>query len=165
MTTRRRKFWVLKSLRRGLGPLTARALGLGMPGFDVGVLAMSGLPPRRLPASDFPLALRLLAVALVPTPRLVLAAASFAEANPRARLAPTGRTAVLSGTRGRHNSRVTDRHLSQSSRDRAFILSSKRPEGVKCSQMSGVRALRSLAPSFCDQCGRASTLWSMSVLM
>ena len=38
MTTRRRKFWVLKNLRRGLGPLTARALGLGVPGFGLGSL-------------------------------------------------------------------------------------------------------------------------------
>jgi hypothetical protein len=57
---------------------------------------MFGLPPGRLPAADFPLALRLLAVALVPTPRLVLAAASFAQADPRARSAPSGLMAVLS---------------------------------------------------------------------
>jgi hypothetical protein len=78
VTTRRRKFWVLKSLRRGLGPLAARALGLGVPGFDVGVLAMSSLALRRLPASDLPLALWILAVALVPAPRLVLAPTAFA---------------------------------------------------------------------------------------
>jgi hypothetical protein len=98
VTTRRRKFWALNSLRRGLRPLAARSLGLGVPGFDVGVLAMSGLALRRLPASDLPLAWRILAVALVPTPRLVLAPTPFAQANPRARSAPSGRTVVLSRT-------------------------------------------------------------------
>src|SRR5262249_14670599 len=98
VTTRRRNRWALKSLRCGLHPLAARTLGLGVPGFDVGVLAMSGLPLRRRPASDLPLALWILAVALVPTPRLVLASTTFAQADPRARSAPSGRTAVLSRT-------------------------------------------------------------------
>jgi hypothetical protein len=35
-----------------VGALTARTLSLGMPGFGVIVLASSGLPPRRLPATD-----------------------------------------------------------------------------------------------------------------
>ena len=90
VTTRRRKFWALNSLRRGLGPLAALALGLGVPGFDVGGLAMSSLALRRLPASDLPLALRILAVALVPPPRLVLVPTAFAKANPWARSAPSG---------------------------------------------------------------------------
>ena len=98
VTTRRRNRWALKSLRRGLRPLAARALGLGVPGFDVGVLAMSGLALRRLPASDLPLAVWILAVALVPTPRLVLVPTAFAQADPRARSAPSGRTAVRSHT-------------------------------------------------------------------
>jgi hypothetical protein len=98
VTTRRRKFWALNSLRRGLRPLAARSLGLGVPGLDVGVLAMSSLPLRRLPASDLPLAVRILAVALVPPPRLVLVPTAFAEANPWARSAPSGRTAVRSRT-------------------------------------------------------------------
>jgi hypothetical protein len=89
VTTRRRKFRVLKSLRRGLRSLAARFLRLGVPGFDVGVLAMFGLPPRRLPAADLPLALGLLTIALVATPGLVLASTPFAEANPRARPAPS----------------------------------------------------------------------------
>jgi hypothetical protein len=96
VTTRRRNFWLLTSLGRGLGPLTARALCLGVPGFGLGGLAMSGLPPRRLPAVDFPLAFRLPAVALVPTSRVVLATASFAQADPGARPARSGPTAVLS---------------------------------------------------------------------
>ena len=105
VTTRRRNLWVLNGLGRGLGPLAARAFRLGVPGFGVGVLAMFGLPPRRLPAVDLPLAFRLLAVALVPTPRLVLAPAPFAQADPRARSAPSGlRTAfslTLAGAHGR----------------------------------------------------------------
>ena len=98
VTTRRRKFWAANSLRRGLGPLAARFFGQGVPGFDVGVLAMSGLALRRLPASDLPLAVWILAVALVPTPRLVLVPTAFAQADPRARSAPSGRTAVRSRT-------------------------------------------------------------------
>ena len=66
---------------------------------------------------------------------------------------------------GRPNSRVTSRHLSQSSGIRAFMSSSKRPYGFTCSQISGVRARRSLAVSFSGHCGRASTCCSMSVLM
>jgi hypothetical protein len=52
---------------------------------------MFGLPPGRLPAADLPPAFRLLAVALVPAPRLVLAAAPFAQAGPRTRSALSGR--------------------------------------------------------------------------
>jgi hypothetical protein len=107
VTTRRRQLWLLTSLGRELGPLTARALCLSVPGFGLGGLAMSSLSPRCLPAADFPLALWLLAVALVPTPRVVRAAASFAQADPRARSARSGPTAVLSrnvvGAHGRLN--------------------------------------------------------------
>ena len=67
-------------------------------------------------------------------------------------------------TRGRPNSRVTSRHLGQSSGIRASMSSSKRPYGFTCSQISGVSALRSRGSSFCLQCGCASTCWSMSVL-
>ena len=98
VTTRRRKLWVLNGLRCGLRSLAARFLVLGVLGFDVGVLAMSGLPPRRVPAADFPQAFRILTVALVVTPRLVFAPASFAQASPRARPAPSGPTAALSRT-------------------------------------------------------------------
>ena len=83
MTTRRRNLWVFNGLGRGLGPLTALALCLGMPGFDLDGLAMFGLPPRRLPAADLPPTFRLLAVALVPAPWLVLALAAFTQAPPR----------------------------------------------------------------------------------
>ena len=53
--------------------LTPRGSGLGS-------LAVFGLPPRRLPLADLAETFRLLAVALVPAPRLVLAAAPFAHA-------------------------------------------------------------------------------------
>jgi hypothetical protein len=108
VTTRRRKFRVLNSLRSGLDALTALFFGLGMPGFGVGLLAMSGLPPRRLPPADLPLALRLLAVALVPASRLVLASTPLAETNPPARSAPSGRSGArprtLAGAHGRYRS-------------------------------------------------------------
>ena len=95
VTTRRRNFWSLNSLGCGLGALAARALCLGVAGFDFGILAMPGLPPGRLPAADLPPAFRVLAVALVPTPRLVPASAPFAEADPGTWSARSGRRASL----------------------------------------------------------------------
>ncbi len=96
VTTRRRNLCVLNGLGRGLGPLAARSLCLGVPSFDLGGQAMFGLPPRRLPATDLPPAFRLLAVALVPAPWLVLALAAFTQAPPRAGPAPSGQTAAFS---------------------------------------------------------------------
>jgi len=96
VTTRRRNLWVFNSLGRSLGPLTALALCLGVAGFGLGSLAVFGLPPRRLPLADLAETFRLLAVALVPAPRLVLAAAPFAHAAPWARSAPSGRAMRLS---------------------------------------------------------------------
>jgi hypothetical protein len=96
VTTRRRNLQLLNGLGHSLGPLTALALCLGVPSFGVSLLAMFGLPPRCLPAADLPPAFRLLAVALVPTPRLVLAAAPFAQAAPWARSPPSGRAVRLS---------------------------------------------------------------------
>jgi hypothetical protein len=90
VTTRRRILCILINLGRAFHSFAARALGLSVPGFDVGVLATFGLPPRCLPTSDLTPAFRILAVALVPAPRLVLAAASFAQADPRARSARSG---------------------------------------------------------------------------
>ena len=108
VTTCRRNFWTLHGLRRRLRSLTARFFRLGMPGSGRGVLAMSGLPSRRLPAADLPLAMRVLAVALVPAPRLVLPPTPLAEANPRARSAPSGRSAglwrTLTDAHGRYHS-------------------------------------------------------------
>ena len=91
VTTRRRNLWVFNSLGRSLGPLTALVLGLGMPGLGLVSLAVLGLPLRRLPAADLSPAFRLLAISLVPAPRLVLTAAPFAHAAPWARSASSGR--------------------------------------------------------------------------
>jgi hypothetical protein len=105
VTTRRRKLWVLNGLRRGLHSLAARFLVLGVLGLDVGFLAAFTLPPRSVPAANFPQAFRILAVALVVTPRLVFAFAPFAQAGPRARAAPSGLgtpfSFTLAGAHGR----------------------------------------------------------------
>ena len=85
VTTRRRNFGRLWWLRRRGGTLTARTLGLGVLGFDGIVLAPLGLPLGRLPAPDQPQAFGVLAVTLVPTPRLVLAPTALAQADPRPR--------------------------------------------------------------------------------
>ena len=90
MTTRRRKFWLLNILGYGLGLLTARFLCLGMLSFDLGVLPAFSLPPSRVPAVDLPLAFLVLTVALVPTPRVVLATALFVDAGSLARAARSG---------------------------------------------------------------------------
>ena len=82
------------ALGADFGSLPALLLGLGMLGFDADVLATFSLAARRLPAADLPQAFRVLAVALVPAPRLVLASASFAQAGPRARSPRSGQTAV-----------------------------------------------------------------------
>jgi hypothetical protein len=66
-----------------------------MLGFDAGVLATFSLAASRLPAVDLPQAFGVLAVALVPAPRLVFASTSFAQAYPPAWSAPSGQTAVL----------------------------------------------------------------------
>ena len=95
VTTRGRNFRVLNGLGRGLGAVTALLLSLGMLGFDAGVLATFGLAASRLPALDLLLAFRILAVALVPRPRLIRASAPFAQADPRPRPARS------SGTMGR----------------------------------------------------------------
>jgi hypothetical protein len=95
VTTRRRKFWLFNGRGRSLGTLAALALCLGVTGFGVSLLAMLGLPPRRLPATDLLLAFRLLAVALVPASWLVPASAAFTQAGPRAGPAPPGQTTAF----------------------------------------------------------------------
>ena len=79
-----------------------------MLGLGEGVLAMLGLPPCRLPAANLPVAFGFLAVALVPTLRLVPTPASFAQADPQTRSASSGLRAVLSlnvmGAHGRVSS-------------------------------------------------------------
>jgi hypothetical protein len=95
VTPRRRNHWLLNNFRCDLRLLSARALGLGMPGPHARILTMSGLSPCRLPTVDLSPAFRILAVALVPGPRHVLASAPFAQAGPRTRPARS------SGTMGR----------------------------------------------------------------
>jgi hypothetical protein len=105
VTTRRRNLWFLRCLGRGLGALAAHALSLRMVSFGLGIQATFGLPPRRLPTADFTLAFRILAVTLVPTSRLVLPSAAFAQTNPRTRAARTGTTMALCFiVRGAHGS-------------------------------------------------------------
>jgi len=93
---RRRKFWSLIGLWRGLDLVAARALRLGVLGFDVVVLATFSLPLRRQPAAYPPQAFRVLAVSLVPASRLVLASTPFVQTGPRARAALSGLGTVLS---------------------------------------------------------------------
>src|SRR5215213_3902414 len=54
-----------------------------MLGFGGLVLTPLGLPLRRLPTPHQPQAFRILAVMLIPTPRLVLASTTFAQADAR----------------------------------------------------------------------------------
>jgi hypothetical protein len=105
VTTRGRNFRVINGLGRGLGAVTALFLGLGLLGFDADVLTTFGLAASRLPAVDLTQAFRVLAIALVPAPREVLASASFAQADPRARSPRSGQTAVaLRTVKGAHGS-------------------------------------------------------------
>ena len=94
VTTRRRNFGLLRCWWRREGALTARTLRRGVLGFGRSVVASSRLPPRRLPAADLPLAFGVLAVTLVPTPRLVLVPTAFAQADPRPRSSRTGTAAA-----------------------------------------------------------------------
>ena len=95
VTTRRRNFGLLRCWWRREGALTARTLRRGVLGFGRSVVASSRLPPRRLPAADLPLAFGVLAVTLVPTPRLVLVPTAFAQADPRPRSSRAGTAAAL----------------------------------------------------------------------
>ena len=105
VTTRGRNVRVLNGFGRGFGLLAALLLGLGMLGFGAVVLAAFGLAASGLPAVDLPQAFRILAVALVPAPGLVLASASFAQADAWARSPWSGPTFVfwcrLGGAHGR----------------------------------------------------------------
>jgi hypothetical protein len=90
VTTRWRNLWALSDLWCGLGPLAALFLYPRVLDFDFGVVAMLRLALRRLPAIDLSQAFRILAVPLVPTPRLVLTSARFVQAGPRAGAARSG---------------------------------------------------------------------------
>jgi hypothetical protein len=65
--------------------------------------------------------------------------------------------------RPRPNIRVTRGHFDQPSGSRVVISSSKRPYGLTCSHISGVKALRSVAVNRPCQWGWARTSCSMSV--
>ena len=95
VTTRRRNFRPLIRLGRSFGSLAAHALSLCVPGFDLGGLATFGLPSSRLPTANFPQTFRILAIELVPTSRLVLPPAAFAQAKPHARSSHSGTAAAL----------------------------------------------------------------------
>jgi hypothetical protein len=95
VTTRCHNLGVGRRLWRRWGALPARTLGLGVLGFDRIILTPSSLTPRRLPALHLPLAFGLLAVALVPTARLVSAPAVFAQTDPRTHSTATGTAAAL----------------------------------------------------------------------
>ena len=89
VTTRRRNLRRLRRLWRRGGALTARTFGLGVLGFGRIILPSFGLPPRRLPALHQTQAFGVLAVMLVPTPRLVLASTAFAQADAHPRSSAT----------------------------------------------------------------------------
>jgi hypothetical protein len=95
VTTRRRIIGVLRCLWHGFGALAAQPLLLSVLRFGCGIQAAPGLPLRRLPAAHLPLAVRILAVTLVPAPRLVLPPAAFAQADPRTRSSLSGTARVL----------------------------------------------------------------------
>jgi hypothetical protein len=95
VTTRCRNFRCLRRLGQRLGTRTARTLGVGVLGLGRIILASSRLPPRRLPAAEFPPAFGVLAVTLVPAPRLILLPTPFAQTDPQPRSSRTGMAAVL----------------------------------------------------------------------
>jgi hypothetical protein len=107
VTTRRRIRRGLCWLRQRLGTLPARTLCFGVLRLGRCSLASAGLSLRRLPEAEQTAALGILAVTLVPAPRLVLAPTPFVQADPRARSANSGQTAVVSlnvvGAHGRCN--------------------------------------------------------------
>ena len=80
VTTRRRSSRFFQGLWHRLGVLAARPLRLGVLAFGRIILASFGLPPRRLPAPHQAQAGGVLAVALVPPPRLKAAATAFTQA-------------------------------------------------------------------------------------
>ena len=90
VTTRWRNLWALSDLWCGLGLSAALFLCLRVLGFGFGVVATLRLTLRRLPAVDLSPAFRVLAVALVPTSRVVLATALLVDAGSLARAARSG---------------------------------------------------------------------------
>jgi hypothetical protein len=129
VTTRGRNVRVRHGFGRDFGSLPALLLGLGLLGFDAGVLTTFGLAASRLPAADLTQAFGVLAIALVPAPRQVLASASFAQADPRTRSPGSGQTAVaLRTVKDAHGSGNSQGKSSGRMRERSLrALSSSKP--------------------------------------
>ena len=100
VTTRRPNLRRLRRLWRRRDVLTAHAFGLGMLGFGGLVLAPLGLPLRCLPTPHQPQAFGILAVMLIPTPRLVLASTAFAQADARSRSSATAVWLIMTMAHG-----------------------------------------------------------------
>lgn len=98
MTTRGHKFGVFNGLGYKFGSATAILLCFGVLGSDIVIPATFGLTPRRLPATNVPQAIRILAVTLVPVPCLVPTTAPFTQAFSDARSARSGPAVVISRT-------------------------------------------------------------------
>jgi hypothetical protein len=109
VTTRYRNLDRLGWLRQRCGTLTARPLGLGVLGFDRFVLTPFGLPLRRLPAPQQTQAFGILAITLIPTPRLVLLSTSLAQTNSRPRSAATAVWLIMTLAHGSALSQGTAR--------------------------------------------------------
>jgi hypothetical protein len=73
------------------------------------ILPSFGLPPRRLPAPHQTQAFGVLAVMLVPTPRLVLASTAFAQADSRPRSSATTVWLIMTTAHGSPFSQGTAR--------------------------------------------------------
>ena len=101
VTTRRRRRRWRCGLRRRARTLTAHTLCFGVLRFDGRVLPSAGLALGRLPEAQQTTALGLLAVTLVPAPRLVLAAAAFAQTAPRPRSSRRGVALIMTTAHGR----------------------------------------------------------------
>ena len=126
VTTRWCNFWALNGLRRELRLLAVRSLSMCVASFDGGVLATFGLPPCRLPATNLPQAFGILTVALVPTPRPVLAATAFAQAGSQARSARSGLMAAFSlNVAGAHGRYLLPRESSERVRQHSLRALSK----------------------------------------
>jgi hypothetical protein len=77
--------------------------------FDRLVLTPAGLPPRRLPAPHQAEAFGILAVTLVPAPRLVLLSTPFSQTHPRPRSAATAVRLIMTLAHGSGFSQGTAR--------------------------------------------------------
>src|SRR5258707_8162612 len=109
VTTRRPNLRRLRRLWRRRDALTARTFGLGVLGFGRIVLPSFGLPLRRLPTPHQAQAFGILAVMLIPTPRLVLASTAFAQADTQPRSSATAVWLIMTTAHGSTFSQGTAR--------------------------------------------------------